>query len=305
MIRNLLNVLLVCAASSAQSQVIPLPGSAIATLQTATRPDTLLIAIGPWDGTAQPYVTVDGDLTRGAWKIPETDRSSLDLMQSLQDALQAAGLVEIFSCHDSQCGGFDFRFALDLLPPPAMQVNLGDFQYWSGASADQHAAILVTKIADTAYFQIDRIGADVPTLSTPAARPAVSSRTTPDDLVAALEVNGRAVLGDLSFASGSSALDEGRYASLAALAAHLEANPSLRVALVGHTDTSGSLDGNIALSKKRAQSAAARLVQAYGANRDQISAEGMGYLSPLASNLSASGRETNRRVEVIVIEDAR
>lgn len=302
MIRSLLSLTVAFVASAVHGQVLPLPDTAIATLQTAAQPDTLLIAIAPWDGAAQPHVTVDGNLTRGAWKLPMTDRSSLDLMQSLQDALQSAGLAEIFSCHDSQCGGFDFRFALDVLPPPTMQINLGDFQYWAGASADQHAAILVSKIADTAYFQIDRIGADISPIASSLARPTVSSPATSDDLIASLQANGRAVLGDLTFASGSSALDTGRYASLATLAGYLKDNPTLRVALVGHTDTSGSLDANIALSKRRAQSAATRLVEAYGANRNQISAEGMGYLSPIASNLDLNGREANRRVEVIVID---
>jgi OOP family OmpA-OmpF porin len=72
------------------------------------------------------------------------------------------------------------------------------------------------------------------------------------------------------------------------------------VALVGHTDSSGTLGGNIALSKQRAGSVLERLVSDYGANRRQLEAEGMGYLSPIANNLTETGREANRRVEVII-----
>ena len=303
MIRTVLGLIGICVATTAAAQSLRLPDTAAATLQTDAHPDTLLIAIAPWDGAAQPHVTVDGLLTRSAWKIVETGRSTLDIMQTLQDQLQADGLAEIFSCQDIRCGGFDFRFSLDLLPPPAMQVNLGDFQYWAGASAEDHAAILVSKIADTAFIQIDRIGEDEAPAPVPTARPSIGTRTTPGGLTASLSVDGHAVLDDLTFATGSSTLDAGRYASLATLAAYLQDNPTMRVALVGHTDTSGALDANIALSKRRAQSVVARLVDIYGVSRSQITAEGMGYLSPIASNLSETGREANRRVEVIVIDE--
>jgi OOP family OmpA-OmpF porin len=73
------------------------------------------------------------------------------------------------------------------------------------------------------------------------------------------------------------------------------------VALVGHTDAQGTLDNNIALSKKRATSVLNRLVEKHGVDANQLTAEGMGYLSPIASNLSAEGREANRRVEAVLL----
>ena len=89
--------------------------------------------------------------------------------------------------------------------------------------------------------------------------------------------------------------------SLQALAAFLRADPARRVTLVGHTDTVGALDRNIALSKRRAASVLERLVSAHGVPRAQIAAEGMGYLAPIASNLTPEGREANRRVEVVLL----
>jgi outer membrane protein OmpA-like peptidoglycan-associated protein len=80
----------------------------------------------------------------------------------------------------------------------------------------------------------------------------------------------------------------------------LRANPNLQVALVGHTDSAGSLEGNIGLSKRRARAVRQRLINAHGVRADQLAAEGMGYLSPVGSNLTEVGRNANRRVEVIV-----
>jgi OOP family OmpA-OmpF porin len=60
------------------------------------------------------------------------------------------------------------------------------------------------------------------------------------------------------------------------------------------------LNGNIALSKRRASSVLDRLTRDYDIPRRQMEAEGMGYLSPLSTNLTQEGRDLNRRVEVIV-----
>ena len=111
---------------------------------------------------------------------------------------------------------------------------------------------------------------------------------------------GAVALDDLVFASGSSSLTEGSYASLADLAAWLQANPEMTIALVGHTDASGGLEGNIALSRKRADSVRARLIETYDVPTRQVEAQGVGYLSPRASNLTEAGRNKNRRVEVIL-----
>ena len=107
-------------------------------------------------------------------------------------------------------------------------------------------------------------------------------------------------LEDLVFASGSSALAAGEYASLQGLAAWLRENPALTVALVGHTDASGGLEGNIALSRKRADAVRQYLIGAENIPAAQVEAQGVGYLSPRASNLDEAGREKNRRVEVML-----
>nr|WP_246414687.1 OmpA family protein [Yoonia ponticola] len=119
-------------------------------------------------------------------------------------------------------------------------------------------------------------------------------------MTTALNSVGRTVLDDLSFANGSADLADETYASLKTLAAYLQANPSLQIALVGHTDASGSLDGNIALSKRRARAVRQRLINRYDIPPSQLDAQGMGYLSPVGNNLTDAGRDANRRVEAII-----
>ena len=56
----------------------------------------------------------------------------------------------------------------------------------------------------------------------------------------------------------------------------------------------------VAGADSRAGSVLERLVSAHGVSRRQLDAQGMGYLAPIASNLTPQGREANRRVEVII-----
>ena len=102
---------------------------------------------------------------------------------------------------------------------------------------------------------------------------------TGDALITRLEEAGHVVLADLNFATGASDLSEGAYASLDTLAAYLAADPARQVALVGHTDSEGALETNIALSQRRAASVRDRLVNTHGTAPGQVSAEGVGFLA--------------------------
>ena len=309
----LLFTMIVPAALAAQE--LRLPNNAVATYQDAGVPDTLAIATGPWTAGALPTTLAEGTVSQSAWKIPVGGLTTLQVLQPIRDQLIADGFEPLYTCDDDACGGFDFRFALDVLPPPNMQVNLGDFRYWSGVkltdTGPAHIALIVSQIAQASYVQIDRVtnGGDLGRISTRGSAAAVASTlpTTseptdlpPTDMASSLQIIGRAVLGDLSFAPGSSELADGTYASLTTLADILLADPQLNVALVGHTDSAGSLEGNIGLSKRRARAVRQRLISNYGIPPNQLGAEGMGYLSPIANNKTEVGREANRRVEVIV-----
>ena len=292
------------------AQELRLPSNAVPTHQTAGSPNTLTIATGPWTEGAVQTTLAEGTVSQGAWKIAVPGLTTLQVLQPIRDQLIDDGFITVFSCADDACGGFDFRFALDVLPPPKMQVNLGDFRYWAGIkngdAGPDHVVILVSQIAQAAFVQIDRAtrGGDTARVSTRGV--AATATTTPQtigptgDMAAALASIGRAVLDDLSFAPGSADLAEGSYDSLAKLADILRGDPSLNVALVGHTDSAGSLEGNIGLSKRRARAVRQRLINSYAIPASQLGAEGMGYLAPVANNQTEAGRDANRRVEVIV-----
>lgn len=271
------------------------------------------LPVGPFADGVLPVRTTEGEVTRQAWRIVGPGIATLQIAAPLREQLVAGGFAVLLDCETEVCGGFDFRFATEVMAPPAMHVDLSSFRFLSAerlgdGGLAERVGILVSRTSAQAFVQIIRAGppADGAALAAADAEALVpvapvAPQSLPADLGFALESEGRVVLSDLDFPSGSAQLGEGEFASLAALASYLRADAGRRVALVGHTDTDGPLDANIALSRRRAGSVVERLVTAYGVQRAQLQAEGMGWLAPLASNLSPEGREANRRVEAVLL----
>lgn len=293
-------------ATGAQAQTLSFPSNAKLLREVSKPLDSYAMPIGPWVDGSMETQNGEGLLSQQAWRIAATGLTSLQLIRPLRDQLRNDGFTVVFECKDEACGGFDFRFATLVMSPPEMQVNLGDFRYLAarrdGADGPELLSIIASRSASAGFVQVTRVGhAQDPAAQTdaPALR-APAEKTTPTDFGAALTQDGHAVLTGLTFETGSAQLASGQFQALQELADYLAAEPDIIVALVGHTDSSGSLDGNIALSKRRAASVLERLVSEYAVPRRQLDAQGMGYLAPIASNLTQEGRDANRRVEVII-----
>lgn len=106
-------------------------------------------------------------------------------------------------------------------------------------------------------------------------------------------------LGDLLFDTGKAELKSGAARNLAKLAAFLNEHKDRSVLIEGHTDSVGSEDYNLGLSQRRADSVKSWLVS-QGVDPGRLVASGKGESSPVAGNDSASGRQLNRRVEVVI-----
>lgn len=269
-------------------------------------------------GEAGMLKEVEGSLRRRAWAIPSPTLPTLRVLQGLRQDMEDAGYQVVLDCASEACGGFDFRFALPVLPAPEMNVDIFDYRVLVGrrgdAGREEHVYVLVSKGRANRFVQIYEVARrDAappstearPSTQAPVSAPAAPSPADPGDtdLISRLKAHGHVVLRDLDFASGAGALSEKDYPSLAALAAYLSEKPERRVVLVGHTDAVGSLASNTALSQTRADSVRDQLVSVFGVTGSQITARGVGYLSPIATNLTPEGRDMNRRVEVVLLVD--
>jgi len=106
-------------------------------------------------------------------------------------------------------------------------------------------------------------------------------------------------LGDVLFGTGRSDLTSGGTNTLDKLVVFLNNYPDRNVVIEGHTDDVGSHEMNQTLSQHRADSVKFYLVQ-QGIRHKRLAASGIGETQPIADNQSPSGRQQNRRVEVII-----
>ena len=119
-----------------------------------------------------------------------------------------------------------------------------------------------------------------------------------------LKDQGRVSMSGTFFDTNSAALISGANEVLFKLARVLEGLPGTRLAVVGHTDNTGSLDTNLKLSQARAQAVVDALLAAPNSVApERLVAVGVGAIDPIASNISEEGKALNRRVTFVLIDN--
>lgn len=290
---------------------LTLPAPVIGEEAESQSPASVELPTGPFAGGTLPTARVTGALDRRAWQLDAPRLTLTELANPLREALLAQGFTLLFDCETMACGGFDFRIAIDVMAEPGMHVDLGDFRFIAATRGDEVVNLLVSRSPAYGFVQLTRVAATPlqPEATGPAPDPVqpvtpapvvAPVAVAPGDIAGELEADGAVALEDLVFASGAATLEGGSYGSLKDLGAWLAADPARAIILVGHTDVSGGLAANVALSKKRAQAVRQVLLQEPGVAAAQVSAEGVGPLAPRSSNLTDEGRQKNRRVEAVM-----
>lgn len=110
-------------------------------------------------------------------------------------------------------------------------------------------------------------------------------------------------IGDVLFDSGRAELKPGSERNMEKLVGFFKAYPQRKALVEGFTDSVGGEGVNQALSSRRADAVRGALV-GMGVERSRIEARGYGEAFPVAGNDSASGRQLNRRVEIVLSDEA-
>jgi len=105
----------------------------------------------------------------------------------------------------------------------------------------------------------------------------------------------------IEFETGSDSVTAAGREVLDSVLALLDGNEA-RVIIAGHTDSTGDFDGNMALSRRRAEAVKAYFVDA-GLPASRFETSGYGSTRPIADNNSSEGRSRNRRTEFDVLEE--
>jgi outer membrane protein OmpA-like peptidoglycan-associated protein len=114
-----------------------------------------------------------------------------------------------------------------------------------------------------------------------------------------LDTSGHVEVPGIFFDTGKADLKPESENALAEIAKLLQADPGLKVYVVGHTDTTAALDLNLRLSEARAEAVVQALVTRHGIAQARLLGKGVGPLSPVDTNGTEEGRAKNRRVELV------
>lgn len=114
-----------------------------------------------------------------------------------------------------------------------------------------------------------------------------------------LRTTGHVAVYEILFDTGKTDLKPESQQAIAEIAKLLQADPALKLHVVGHTDNVGGFDMNMALSQGRAEAVVKDLVGTHGIDAARLHASGVGPLAPVAANGTEDGRAKNRRVELV------
>lgn len=110
---------------------------------------------------------------------------------------------------------------------------------------------------------------------------------------------GRAETNEILFEVNSAVLLPASFPVLDQLGETLKAYPDLRILITGHTDSDGSADKNLQLSKARAAAVKTYFETKFKIEANRLETTGAGASKPVADNKTAAGKAKNRRVEFV------
>ncbi len=274
------------------------------------------VPLGPVSVDGQRRFTkidaIEGARTRLLYIAP-LERTSLEVMRNYKDALLAAGFKPLFECNRDGCGDsievpfyfnnksrkltanqvMEYAFAYGVVDPrmfvarldrpqgPAHVIIFAAYQENSAnAAAGKRVAVFVD-VVETGTMERRMVAVPAPEMATNLGR------------------DGKQAIYGIYFDFDKADIKPESRPQLEEMAKLMQANPNLKVYIVGHTDNQGTLDYNVGLSQRRAEAVARALATQFGIPAARMTARGLGPLAPVTSNATDDGRAKNRRVELV------
>jgi OOP family OmpA-OmpF porin len=249
------------------------------------------------EGQPESVMWLEGRLTKILYLNPP-NRSSLEVFRNYETALKDSGFETIFSCKKTTCGGHQFNRAMN----GYLWLTSDDQRYLAAKltrdEGDVYVSLYVTPSGAGGGPEKGRVLTQLHVIE---MEPMQENMVTvdADAMAKGIGEEGKIALYGILFDTNEATIKPDSEPTLKQISALLNADSDLKIIIVGHTDNQGKLDYNMDLSTRRAKSVEATLVSDYGIAVDRLSAWGVGYLSPVASNKNEAGRTKNRRVELV------
>ena len=123
--------------------------------------------------------------------------------------------------------------------------------------------------------------------------------TAAPDMRNKLLTEGKIISYGIYFDVGKDAVKPESNGTLSEIAKVLTENNTVKIKIIGHTNSDGKVDANLILSKKRAESVKNALVNVYGIDASRITTDGKGQTEPIEQNTTPQNKAINRKVEFI------
>ena len=269
------------------------------------------IATGPVTGYRQidDWTETEGRTTRVYYEL-EGSKTHSEVFANYEKAIRDAGFEVlargVFS-KSSQAPDVGSRkwmgvhYARNEVPPDGIRLLSGSStsagSAFLAASKERAAGTVYVVLGITQYskdvvttlidvVEVDEVETDLVT---------VDAEAMGDEI----DEYGRVTLHGLFFDHDQATLTPASQPALNEIVSFLEARPTMRFYVVGHTDATGSLSYNQTLSKRRAEAIVRELVDNHGVDGRRLEGHGVGPLAPEFSNTTEVGKAKNRRVELV------
>lgn len=271
------------------------------------------IAIGPVTGYRKidDWIETQGRVTRTFYALEGEERTYSEVYLNYLEALKsqdfeilAEGIVpDRKGTGPGTTNWIGVAYAANPIAEPGQQNNL-----FSGTSSSGGAGSIVARkerSSGTAYVVLtveqhskSYIGALIDIIEVEAAETGLVV-VDADAIGSDMTEYGRVVLDGIVFDFDSATLLPQSDQALTNIAEYLNANPGKQFYVVGHTDSVGTFSYNYGLSGDRARAVADALKDQHRIAHDRLDPHGVGPLAPIFSNTEETGRDKNRRVELV------
>lgn len=242
-------------------------------------------------GTTPQTLDLEGKVTKIIYRAIK-ERSTLEIFRNYQLAIEQAGGELLYACNQDkgECvkryAGVVLRDTSDI---HSIRNNNGRYLLAKLVQEDQTAYVVVavSDVSSTIHVvEVHEMETGLVSLNT-------------NTLGQELDEQGYVVVDGLYFDDDKSRLQSRSQSALIEISDLLTDRPELSVHIVGHTDSNGNFERNMALSKSRALAVIDKLVNEYQVDPARLEGHGVGPLAPQFGIVTEEDKAKNRRVVMV------